>query len=203
MTGSYDSNRIGDRLKRIGVKAFDEALGVLSILTEGKHEITVRDLEMIGFADVYARLSSMTGSHICAAMHMDGDFEGEFTLIMQPSLAGWLLKCLNIPDELPDLSPRARKTLLEIAGICCGSFVTAISDYIDMYIRAGILSSQVDTLETLLADQAMKFLETDCDTLYARCDFSLPGDGHCGTILALPRMSSIERLNEVLASNKK
>ena len=193
-----------DVFKEIGNIGAGHAASALAGLLNRRISMTVPDASVVPFDSIPNILDGPETLVTGVLIDMSGDLNGYILLIlrMQDTIAmtstalGEPLRDVNDPGF--ELSDMERDTILEIANILVGSFLSAISSFTGLRIIPAVPQMAVDMMGAIISISTIEYGMIGDTVLFLKTQLNDPADEINGHFFLIPDYSSYKMLVETL-----
>ena len=193
-----------DVFKEIGNIGAGHAASALAGLLNRRISMTVPDASVVPFNSIPNILDGPETLVTGVLIDMSGDLNGyillilrmEDTIAMTSTALGEPLRDVNAPGfELTDME---RDTILEIANILVGSFLSAISSFTGLRIIPAVPQMAVDMMGAIISIATIEYGMIGDTVLFLKTQLNDPTDEINGHFFLIPDYSSYKILLETL-----
>jgi len=159
------SERQKDLLKEIGNIGAGNAATAISYMINKKVEISVPNVEIVPISDVIFVAKNPEEIVVGVKMPVTGEIEGSVLLIMGTTVVKKILEILTglAPDNLLDLDEFSASALQEIGNIMCGTYVSALADFLGFKIDTLPPQLVIDMISAIFAEASIEELEDNSE----------------------------------------
>jgi len=159
------SERQKDLLKEIGNIGAGNAATAISYMINKKVEISVPNVEIVPISDVIFVAKNPEEIVVGVKMPVTGEIEGSVLLIMGTTVLKKILEILTglAPDNLLDLDEFSASALQEIGNIMCGTYVSALADFLGFKIDTLPPQLVIDMISAIFAEASIEELEDNSE----------------------------------------
>ncbi|AAD35985.1 chemotaxis protein CheY [Thermotoga maritima MSB8] len=159
------SERQKDLLKEIGNIGAGNAATAISYMINKKVEISVPNVEIVPISKVIFIAKDPEEIVVGVKMPVTGDIEGSVLLIMGTTVVKKILEILTgrAPDNLLNLDEFSASALREIGNIMCGTYVSALADFLGFKIDTLPPQLVIDMISAIFAEASIEELEDNSE----------------------------------------
>ncbi len=147
-----------DLLKEIGNIGTGNAATALSTLTNKKVEISVPDAQVVPVSKLLFVFPDPEEIVVGIRMSVSGDVKMDILLILDRSMAKSIINDLlgNPCEDITQIDELTSSALKEIGNIMCGSYITALAEFTQMYLDPTPPELTVDMLAAIVAEAVLE-----------------------------------------------
>ena len=195
------SERQKDLLKEIGNIGAGNAATAISYMVNKKVEISVPTVEIIPLSDVIFVAEDPEEIVVGVKMPVDGEIEGNILLIMGTQVVKKILEILigRAPENLLQLDEFASSTLQEIGNIMCGTYISALADFLGFKIDPLPPQLVVDMISAIFAEVSLEELGESADDQVVFVETSLTVEGEkplTSYLMLVPKPGYLKKIFE-------
>ncbi len=147
-----------DLLKEIGNIGTGNAATALSTLTNKKVEISVPDAQIVPISKLLFTFPDPEDIVVGIRMNVSGDVKMDILLILdRPTGKRIITDLLGSPcEDITQLDELTSSAFKEIGNIMCGSYITALADFTQLYLDPTPPELTVDMLAAIVAETVLE-----------------------------------------------
>lgn len=186
-----------DLLKEIGNIGTGNAATALSTLTGKKIEITVPNVETVPIEKIIFVFSQPEDIVIGIRMVVKGDAEFDILLILDRHSAKKILTdLLGSPcEDITQLDEMSVSALKEIGNIMCGSYITALAEFTQLYLDPVPPELSIDMLVAIVSEAILASENYEDNAIFVETELSVEDiKSATSQMLLIPRQGSLEKI---------
>ncbi|RPF55973.1 chemotaxis protein CheC [Aquisalibacillus elongatus] len=136
-----------DLLKEIGNIGAGNATTSLSNLLDTSIQMDVPVVNIVSFDDMMELTGGPEDVKAATLVEFEGDFSGSVFFLIQPQNADYLLQLLTHDEQqslLNEENQIARSAFLELGNILTGSYLRALSDFLNLNLQSLVPNAAID-----------------------------------------------------------
>ncbi len=186
-----------DLLKEIGNIGTGNAATALSTLTGKKIEITVPNVETVPIEKIIFVFSQPEDIVIGIRMVVKGDAQFDILLILDRHAAKKILTdLLGSPcEDITQLDEMSVSALKEIGNIMCGSYITALAEFTQLYLDPLPPELSIDMLVAIVSEAILASENYEDNAIFVETELSVEDiKSATSQMLLIPRQGSLEKI---------
>jgi chemotaxis protein CheC len=193
-----------DVFKEIGNIGAGNAASALAGLLNKRITMTVPEASVVPFSSILGVLDGPETLVSGVLIDMTGDLNGYILLIlsMQDAMAMASQALMQDPRDVTakdfELSEMERDTVLEIANILVGSFLSAISSFTGLNIIPTVPQISIDMMGAIISIATIEYGMIGDDVLFLKTQFNDASGDISGHFFLIPDYSSYKKLLNAL-----
>lgn len=149
-----------DTLKEVGNIGSGNAATSLSILLNHKVDMRVPAVRVVGFDQMMDLVGGGDKLIVSVYLRIKGDAPGNMFFVLSPEEAETFVKAMTGIDsfsiEQPPLDEMGLSALQELGNILAGSYLSALSDFIEILLQPSVPILTIDMAGAILAEGLME-----------------------------------------------
>ncbi|PLV58382.1 CheY-P phosphatase CheC [Thermotoga sp. KOL6] len=195
------SERQKDLLKEIGNIGSGNAATAISYMVNKKVEISVPNVEVVPLSDVIFVAKDPEEIVVGVKMPIAGELEGNVLLIMGANVVKKILGILvgKPPENLMELDEFSSSALQEIGNIMCGTYVSALADFLGFKIDTLPPQLVVDMISAIFAEVSLEEIgeSTDDQVIFVETSLTVEDEEPVTSYLMLvPKPGYLKKIFE-------
>jgi chemotaxis protein CheC len=186
-----------DLLKEIGNIGTGNAATALSSLTGKKIEITVPDAEVIAIERIIFVFPKPEDLVVGIKMFVKGDIEMNVLLVLDRFAAKKIIYDLlgNQCEDITKLDELTSSALKEIGNIMCGSYITALAEFTQLYLDPLPPELTVDMLAAIVSETILMSASYEDDVIFVETQLKIEGiESVTSYMFLIPGRGSLEKV---------
>lgn len=186
-----------DLLKEIGNIGTGNAATALSTLTGKKIEITVPNAEIVPIEKIIFMFPQPEDIVIGIRMVVKGDAELDILLILDRHAGKRILSdLLGSPcEDITQLDEMSGSALKEIGNIMCGSYITALAEFTQLYLDPLPPELSVDMLVAIVSEAVLASANYEDEAIFVETELTVDDIKSASSqMFLIPGKGSLERI---------
>lgn len=185
-----------DILREIGNVGAGNAVTSLAQMMEQPVELEVPVLRIMGYQDVYDILERPDEPQTGILVEGTGQLKGIFLFLLSETFTKSVLSAILGQGErdLMALDDMERSLICEMGNIMCGSYIRALSRFMNMEMDVSVPELCIDMGGAILSYPMTRWVIAGDDILLIENMFHMSGRAFKGTILFLPEQEDLGKM---------
>lgn len=182
-----------DILREIGNVGAGNAVTSLSQMMDQSIELEVPDLKIMAYQEVYSILEHPEEPQTGILVEVTGQLKGVFLFLLSETFTKAILDTILGEQErdITDLDEMEQSMISEMGNIMCGSYIRALSQFMNMEMDVSVPEMCVDMGGAILSYPMTRWVIVGDDILLIENMFHMSGRAYKGTILFLPEKEDL------------
>lgn len=192
------SEKQKDLLKEIGNIGTGNAATAISFMINRKVEISVPEVEVVPVSRVIFVAQDPEEVVVGVKMPVSGDLEGDVLLIMGSSVAKKIVEMLvgSAPEDLLQIDEFSLSALKEVGNIMCGTYVSALANFLDFKIETLPPDLVVDMISAIFAEVSIQDVEGEEEVVLVETLLRIEGEELTSYMMLIPKPGYLNRIFE-------
>ncbi|RKX54327.1 MAG: chemotaxis protein CheC [Thermotoga sp.] len=146
-----------DLLREIGNIGAGNAATAISTMLDRKVEITVPSVKLMEISRIPFVLPEPESIVTGVRMGIKGDIEGDLLLILDSKASKIILRVLlgMEPEDITNLDEMSRSALREIGNIMCGTYASALADFMGFHLDTIPPDITIDMVSAIISEVSL------------------------------------------------
>ena len=192
------SEKQKDLLKEIGNIGTGNAATAISFMINRKVEISVPEVEVVPVSRVIFVAQDPEEVVVGVKMPVSGDLEGDVLLIMGSSVAKKIVEMLvgSAPEDLLQIDEFSLSALKEVGNIMCGTYVSALANFLDFKIETLPPDLVVDMISAIFAEVSIQDVEGEEEVVLVETLLRIEGEELTSYMMLIPKPGYLNKIFE-------
>jgi len=192
------SERQKDLLKEIGNIGTGNAATAISFMINRKVEISVPEVEVVPVSQVIFVAQDPEEVVVGVKMPVRGDLEGDVLLIMGSIVAKKIAEILlgSAPEDLLQIDEFSLSALKEVGNIMCGTYVSALANFLDLKIETLPPDLVVDMISAIFAEVSIQDVEGEEEVVLVETLLRIEGEELTSYMMLIPKPGFLNKIFE-------
>jgi len=192
------SEKQKDLLKEIGNIGTGNAATAISFMINRKVEISVPEVEVVPVSQVIFVAQDPEEVVVGVKMPVSGDLEGDVLLIMGSSVAKKIVEMLvgSAPEDLLQIDEFSLSALKEVGNIMCGTYVSALANFLDFKIETLPPDLVVDMISAIFAEVSIQDVEGEEEVVLVETLLRIEGEELTSYMMLIPKPGYLNKIFE-------
>ncbi|MGB9614351.1 MAG: CheY-P phosphatase CheC [Fervidobacterium sp.] len=192
-----------DAIKEVGNIGTGNAATALSMMLDKKVDISVPQVKIIPISKIPFLFEKPEETVAAIKMTLREDMTGEIILLFEPRAVKIIAKALTGMEisNVTELDEFSSSMLKEIGNIMCGSYVTALAGFTNLYINPDPPDLVVDMISAIISEISLPLaLAGEDNLMLVETVIKIEGieEELTGYLLLVPSIESLEKLLKAL-----
>ncbi|MGJ8454939.1 CheY-P phosphatase CheC [Pseudothermotoga sp. U03pept] len=186
-----------DLLKEIGNIGTGNAATALSTLTGKRIEITVPSAKMVPIERIIFMFEQPEDIVIGIRMTVKGDIDLDVLLVLDRKAGKKILTdLLGSPcEDITQLDEMSSSALREIGNIMCGSYITALAEFTQLYLDPLPPELSIDMLVAIVSEAVLSRADYEDDAIFVETELSVEDvKSATSQMFLIPGRGSLEKV---------
>lgn len=186
-----------DLLKEIGNIGTGNAATALSTLTGKRIEITVPSAKMVPIERIIFMFEQPEDIVIGIRMTVKGDIDLDVLLVLDRKAGKKILTdLLGSPcEDITQLDEMSSSALREIGNIMCGSYITALAEFTQLYLDPLPPELSIDMLVAIVSEAVLSRADCEDDAIFVETELSVEDvKSATSQMFLIPGRGSLEKV---------
>lgn len=185
-----------DILREIGNVGAGNAVTSLAQMMDQPIELEVPVLRIMGYQEVYDILEQPEELQTGILVEVTGQLKGVFLFLLSETFTNSVLSAIlgEGGRNLMALDGMEQSLICELGNIMCGSYIRALSRFMDMEMDVSVPELCIDMGGAILSYPLTRWVIVGDDILLIENMFHMSGRAFKGTILFLPEQEDLGRM---------
>ncbi|SEN57958.1 chemotaxis protein CheC [Amphibacillus marinus] len=143
-----------DALKEIGNIGSGHAATALSMMLDRKVEMSIPSVRVVDFNEMMELVGGPETLIVAVFLRIEGDAPGNMFFVLSPEEANAFVKQLTgtTSFSIADIDEMSASALQEMGNILAGSYLSALSDFINVLLQPSVPILSIDMAGAILAE---------------------------------------------------
>lgn len=192
-----------DAIKEVGNIGTGNAATALSMMLDKKVEISVPQVKVIPISKIPFLFENPEEVVCSVKMELKEDMTGEILLVFDPKTVKMLAKVLTGMEiaDITEMDEFTSSMMKEIGNIMCGSYITALAGFTNLFINPEPPELIVDMISAIISEISIPLaLAGEENILLVETLIEIEGleEALQGYLLLVPSVDSLEKLLKAL-----